>query len=52
MVILIFYQKSLVLSFDATKLWKHDIPLTYNTKILISNISEIHCFPPQMTLIA
>ena len=38
--------------FDATKLWKHNIPLTYNTKTLISNISETHRFPPQMRLIA
>ena len=38
--------------FDATKLWKHTIPLTYNTKTLISNISETHCFSPQMRLIA
>ena len=37
--------------FDATKLWKHDIPLTYNTKTLISNISETHRFSPQMRLI-
>ena len=37
--------------FDATKLWKHTIPLTYNTKILISNISETHRFSPQMRLI-
>ena len=38
--------------FDATKLWKHTIPLTYNTKTLISNISETHHFSPQMKLIA
>ena len=38
--------------FDATKLWKHNIPLTYNTKTLISNISETHRFSPQMRLIA
>ena len=38
--------------FDATKLWKHTIPLTYNTKTLISNISETHHFSPQMRLIA
>ena len=38
--------------FDATKCWKHTIPLTYNTKTLISNISETHCFSPQMRLIA
>ena len=38
--------------FDATKLWKHTIPLTYNTKTLTSNISEIHRFSPQMRLIA
>ena len=38
--------------FDATKLWKHTIPLTYNTKTLISNISEPHRFSPQMRLIA
>ena len=38
--------------FDATKLWKHTIPLTYNTKTLISNISETHRFSPQMRLIA
>ena len=38
--------------FDATKLWKHTIPLTYNTKTLIPNISETHCFSPQMRLIA
>ena len=39
--------------FDATKLWKHTIPLTYNTlpKTLISNISETHRFSPQMRLI-
>ena len=37
--------------FDATKLWKHTIPLTYNTKILISNISETLRFSPQMRLI-
>ena len=36
---------------DATKLWKHTIPLTYNTKTLISNISETHRFSPQMRLI-
>ena len=36
--------------FDATKLWKHTIPLTYNTKTLISNISETHRFSPQMRL--
>ena len=38
--------------FDATKLWKHTIPLTYNTKTLISNISETLRFSPQMRLIA
>ena len=38
--------------FDATKLWKHTIPLAYNTKTLISNISETHRFSPQMRLIA
>ena len=38
--------------FDATKLWKHTIPLIYNTKTLISNISETHHFSPQMRLIA
>ena len=38
--------------FDATKLWKHAIPLTYNTKTLMSNISETHRFSPQMRLIA
>ena len=38
--------------FDATKLWKHTIPLTYNTKTLISNISETHRFSPQIRLIA
>ena len=38
--------------FDATKLWKHTIPVTYNTKTLISNISETHHFSPQMRLIA
>ena len=38
--------------FDATKLWKHTIPLTYNTQTLISNISETHRFSPQMRLIA
>ena len=38
--------------FDAIKLWKHTIPLTYNTKTLISNISENHRFSPQMRLIA
>ena len=38
--------------FDATKLWKHTIPLTYITKTLISNISETHRFSPQMRLIA
>ena len=38
--------------FDATKLWKHTIPLTYNTETLISNISETHRFSPQMRLIA
>ena len=38
--------------FDATKLWKHTIPLTYNTKTLISNISETHHFSHQMRLIA
>ena len=38
--------------FDATKLWKYTIPLTYNTKTLISNISETHRFSPQMRLIA
>ena len=38
--------------FDATKIRKHTIPLTYNTKTLISNISETHCFSPQMRLIA
>ena len=38
--------------FDATKLWKHTIPLTYNAKTLISNISETHRFSPQMRLIA
>ena len=37
--------------FDATKLWKHTIPLTYNTKTLISNISETHRFSPQIRLI-
>ena len=37
--------------FDATKLWKHTIPLTYNTKTLISNISETLRFSPQMRLI-
>ena len=37
---------------DATKLWKHTIPLTYKTKTLISNISETHRFSPQMRLIA
>ena len=37
---------------DATKLWKHTFPLTYNTKTLISNISETHRFSPQMRLIA
>ena len=35
--------------FDATK---HTIPPTYNTKQLISNISETHRFSPQMRLIA
>ena len=30
----------------------HCIPLTYNTKILISNVSETHRFSPQMRLIA
>ena len=38
--------------FDATKLWKHTIPLTYYTKTFISNISETHRFSPQMRLIA
>ena len=38
--------------FDATKPWKYTIPLTYNTKTLISNISETHRFSPQMGLIA
>ena len=38
--------------FDATKLWKHTIPLTYNTKTLISNISETHRFSPQTRLVA
>ena len=38
--------------FDATKLWKYTIPLTYNTKTLISNISETRRFSPQMRLIA
>ena len=38
--------------FDATKLWKHTISLTYNTKTLISNISETHRFSSQMRLIA
>ena len=38
--------------FDATKLGKDTIPLTYNTKTLISNISETHRFSPQMRLIA
>ena len=38
--------------FDATKLWKHTIPLTYNTKTIISNRSETHRFSPQMRLIA
>ena len=38
--------------FDATKLWKHTIPPTYNTKTLISNKSETHRFSPQMRLIA
>ena len=38
--------------YDATKLWKHTIPLTCNTKTLISNISETHRFSPQMRLIA
>ena len=38
--------------FDATKFWKHTIPLTYNTKTLISNIPETHRFSPQMRLIA
>ena len=38
--------------FDATNLWKHTVPLTYNTKTLISNISETHRFSPQMRLIA
>ena len=33
------------------KLWKHTIPLTYNTKTLISNISETYRFSPQMRLI-
>ena len=37
--------------FHATKLWKHTIPLTYNTKTSISNISETHRFSPQMRLI-
>ena len=37
--------------FDAAKLWKHTIPLTYNTKTLISNISETHHFSPKMRLI-
>ena len=37
--------------FDATKLWKQTIPLTNNTKTLISNISETHRFSPQMRLI-
>ena len=36
--------------FDATKLWKHTIPFTYNTKTLISNISETHRFSPQMNV--
>ena len=31
--------------FDATKLWKHTIPLTYNTKILISNSGIARAFP-------
>ena len=38
--------------FDAKQIWKHTIPITYNTKTLISNISEIHRFSPQMRLIA
>ena len=33
--------------FDVTKLWKHTIPLTYNTKTLISHKSETHRFSPQ-----
>ena len=37
--------------FDATKLWKHTIPLTYNTKTFLSNISETRRFSPQMRLI-
>ena len=37
--------------FDATKLWKHTIPLIYNTKTWISNVSETHPFSPQMRLI-
>ena len=34
-----------------TKLWNHTIPLTYNTKTLIWNISETHRFSPQIRLI-
>ena len=37
--------------YDATKLWKHTIPLTYNTKTLISNKFETLRFSPQMRLI-
>ena len=37
--------------FEATKLWKHTIPFTYNKKTLISNISETHRFSPQMRLV-
>ena len=46
------YHKNSSQIFDATKLWKHTIPLTYNTKTLISNISVTHRFSPQMRLIA
>ena len=38
--------------FDATKLCKHTISLTYNTKTLISNISETYRFSPQMRPLA
>ena len=48
----LFCHKNSSQIFDATKIWKHTIALTYNTKSLISNISETHRFSPQMRLIA
>ena len=46
------YHKNSSQVFDATKLWKHTVPLNYNTKTLISNISKTHRFSPQRRLIA